>query len=139
MPGIAFKTDELPVVATILLDAALADGGIDGHEVDTIRTVLCEVGGLPRLPTPVLHALRSYDPEGFDLAGACAELGLTTRHRKRELLLLVGRVIAADGVLDAGELAWLERLAAITGRTDDQMDRFRHDLVEAMAGFEHAD
>jgi len=133
MPGIAFKVEELPLVAGILLDAALADGEVDGSEVDTIRSVLCEAAGVSRLPPGVVSALRGFDPEGFDLRETCMELGLDTRHRKRELLALVGSVIAADGVIEDSEDAWLTELAHIIGRTDAQMDRFHEELREAVA------
>lgn len=131
MPGIAFKTEELPLVAGILLDAALADGEVDGSEVETIRQVLAEAAGLSRLTPEVVQALRGFDPQAFDLEATCGELGLDTRHRKRELLALVGSVIAADGVLDPGEGAWLGRLAQLMGRTDVQMERFLEELREA--------
>lgn len=131
MPGIAFKTEELPLVAGILLDAALADGEVDGSEVETIRQVLAEAAGLSRLTPEIVQALRGFDPEAFDLEATCAELGLDTRHRKRELLALVGSVIAADGVLDPGEGAWLGQLAQLMGRTDVQMERFLEELREA--------
>ncbi|PKN55186.1 MAG: hypothetical protein CVU56_22600 [Deltaproteobacteria bacterium HGW-Deltaproteobacteria-14] len=133
MPGIAFKVEELPLIAGILLDAALADGEVDGSEVQTIRQVLAEAAGLSRLTPEVVHALRGFDPETFDLAATCAELGLDTRHRKRELLALVGSVIAADGVIDPGEGAWLGRLAHLMGRTDVQMERFLDELRQAAA------
>ncbi|TNF30007.1 MAG: TerB family tellurite resistance protein [Deltaproteobacteria bacterium] len=137
MPAIAFKLEELPLVAGILLDAALADGEVDGTEVDAIRSVLCEAAGLSRLPQGVLEALRGFDPDGFDLEGTCEELGLDTRHRKRELLALVGSVVAADGVIDAGEDVWLSRLARIMGRSEQQMDRFHEELLEAVAEMHH--
>jgi len=133
MPAIAFKLEELPLVAGILLDAALADGEVDGTEADAIRSVLCEAAGLSRLPQDVLEALRGFDPEGFDLEATCEALGLETRYRKRELLALVGTVVAADGVVDTGEGAWLTRLARIMGRSEQQMERFREELLEAVA------
>ena len=133
MPRIAFKTQELPILATILLDAALADGEMDGSEADTIKSVLRDAGGVARLPHEVADALRAHDPDHFDLGGACTALGLETRLRKRELLGLVGNVVAADGVLDASEIVWLDRLAVAMGRTDTQMERFRVELVDAMA------
>jgi len=132
MARIAFKTEELPLVATILLDAAMADGHMDGSEAESIKSVLCETGGLTRLPADVIDALRGYDHDRFDLGDACTALNLDTRHKKRELLGLVGAIVAADGVLDPDEVAWLDRLAVAMGRTESQMERFRDELVDAM-------
>ena len=82
MAGTGFKLEELPLVATILLDAALADGEVDGSEVETIRSLIAAATGAPRLSHEVGTALRGFDPATFDLDAACADLGLETRHRK---------------------------------------------------------
>lgn len=133
MPGIAFKVEELPLVGWILLDAALADGQVDGSEVETIRALLAAATGLSRIPPEVLRGLRAFDPATFDLEATCAALGLDTRHRKRELLALVGSVVAADGVIVDAERTWLARLARVMGRSEAQLDRFIEELREATA------
>ena len=139
MARVAFKPEELPLVATLLLDAALADGHMGGDEAETIKHALREASGLPRLPAEVADALRAYDPARFDLEEACRALHLDTRHKKRELLDLVRAVVTADGALEASEAAWIDRLAQAIGRHDTQMTRFRADLAAALDSPGHDD
>ncbi|MCB9732315.1 MAG: TerB family tellurite resistance protein [Deltaproteobacteria bacterium] len=124
-----FTDDDLPDLAGILLDAALADGELAQDEVEAVTGVLREIAG-GALPPPVLAALKGYDPLSFDLAAAVRAVDLGGRRRRRELLALVGMVVAADGVVTAAEEAWIGRLGDALGQSEEQIEELRDELRE---------
>lgn len=126
-----FTDDDLPHLAGVLLDAALADGELAADEVSTVTAVLRDLAGGP-LPAAVVAALEAYDPLTFDLGAAILEVDLGGRRRRRELLALVGLVVAADGALAPAEAAWIRRLGDALGQSEEQIAELEAELRELL-------
>ncbi|MFT7582813.1 MAG: putative tellurite resistance protein B-like protein, partial [Myxococcota bacterium] len=112
---IDFELEELALVGPILMHAALSDGDYAGSEMEAIRELLLGAGPFDRLPTELLRPLVSFDEVTFDLDVQLAQLDLSEPERRRELLALVGAVVAADGALETAERDYLAVLGEKLG------------------------
>jgi uncharacterized tellurite resistance protein B-like protein len=124
------SSDEIKSVASILMDAAHADGTVSRNEAREVRTVLEELFGEKHLPDFLVDHLLTFDPEKFNLAATCAGLHLRTAEERRGLLLLVGRVVDADSTFDLAESVYVRHLAQEIGASKDEYRDLVVELLE---------
>jgi uncharacterized tellurite resistance protein B-like protein len=124
------SSDELKSVASILMDAAHADGTVSRNEAREVRTVLEQLFGEKPLPDFLVDHLLTFDPAKFNLAATCAELSLRTAEERRGLLLLVGRVVDADSSFDLAESAYVRRLAQEISAAEEEYRDLVVEIVE---------
>lgn len=113
----SWNSDQLVLVADILIAAASADGVAQDVERGTVRAIVKELGA----PTSMLDKrIKGFDAASFDLKKTAASLNLKTSAERRELLQLVARVTESDDVHDLDESDFIVAVAKAIGATKDE-------------------
>lgn len=106
------------VITDLFLGAVWADDEFSEDEHLAVRGLIGELLDLPdgeALPESVTARIQDFEPLTFDLATVAAEFAEDPPMAKRRLLALVGRMVDADGVVEAQEEKYLQDLAAALG------------------------
>jgi uncharacterized tellurite resistance protein B-like protein len=111
--------DRIPLVADLLMDAALADERLHGEEKAAVKSLLRELLGGQALPIDLDFRIDEFDPARFDLAATAAAFAGDTPAVKRRLLELLAAVHGADGEIDFAEDEQLRRVAAALGLSEE--------------------
>ena len=136
--------DRILVITDLLLGAVYADGGAVGAEEDAVRALLGELlvtrGG--PLPADVEARVAGFDPAAFDLARTAADFLHDPPMKKRRLLELVGKMVAADNEFTLDEDDYMRALGKALGMDPaeyqdlvldyeiEELRRSFHELVE---------
>jgi hypothetical protein len=108
--------DDIPraqALAEILCGAAQVDDELDPDEALAVGDALRSLLGLTTLPPEVERHVRSFKPQGFDVAGALGRLRLSELAHKKALLRSVRSILKADGIMRDTERDYMSRLASI--------------------------
>src|SRR4051794_30554598 len=102
-------------VAEALMAAAHADKPASERESDVVRKVLCELLEVDQLPDRLEERLRSFDPQGVDIAELADQLLTAPVAGRHTLVNLTAQVCEADGQLDLSEDRYILALALALG------------------------
>ena len=111
--------EELERITDILMGAAHSDGDFDPEEAGVIGDILAElIGG--NLSPRVANRITSFDPAKFDLNATGSALVMSSATDRRALLMLVAKVVDADGIHDFMEDEYINSVAQAIGAKQDE-------------------
>jgi len=111
--------DRLPLVADLLMEAAHADGRLEGDEKEAVRRLLREVLDAHTLPMDVDFRIDEFDAKGFDRGAATSAFAGAAPELKKRLLELIAAVHAAGLVSLTHTPSPMGFLTSILGRPKD--------------------
>ncbi len=112
-----WNSDQLVLVADILMAAASADGVAQDVEHGAVRAIVKELGG----QAATLEArIKGFKAASFDLNKTAAALNLKTPAQRKELLQLVARVTESDDVHDLDESDYIVAVARAIGASKEE-------------------
>ncbi|MEL6180110.1 MAG: hypothetical protein AAFS10_14215 [Myxococcota bacterium] len=114
------NTEELMLIADILMGAAHADGEEEVAEVSAIEDILTDLLHGEPLPEAISGHLIAFDPASFDVQATCAKLHLATAEDRRTLLALVAEVTDADDVHAMAEDEYIRVVAQAIGASQEE-------------------
>jgi uncharacterized tellurite resistance protein B-like protein len=112
-------TPRVDRIADLLMGAAHADRRMDGHELETVKGLLCRFMSVTELPDWLEWRIADFDVTHLDVEACVAKLGLTTEDEKRHLLELIASVHESDDTWDLDEDAYLRRVAEALALPED--------------------
>ena len=119
--NLASNEQELVRIADILMGAAHSDGDYDPEEAGVIGEILAElIDG--DLPDAVAQRIEGFDNASFDLGATAASLALTSSKDRRALLMLVAKVVDADGIHDFMEDEYIMAVAEAIGAKEAEYE-----------------
>lgn len=108
----------LVAMKQVLIATLLADGVVDDDEVELLQTIVAEAGGITVTLQDLREEIAEFEGRGIDPTALARELAGVLNDRGRESVLVAAlRMAAADGVVDASELAEIERVGEALGMT----------------------
>ncbi len=111
----------IDTITDLLLGAAYADKRLEGDEVTSISAMLCKLLGTDTLPAAQLAQMSAFNPAKFDVTAAAGRLRSESAENKRTVLELVATVTESDEEIDMAEDAYLRKVAAGMGMSDDDI------------------
>lgn len=125
--------DRILEIVDLLLGAAYADKDYRPEEEKTVRKLLGDLLGDPKLPDQVEAQLRAFTRETFDIDEAAAAFIDDAPEQKLKLLELVAAVHDADEEVHLDEDQYLKDLADSVGVPHDDIKHLTlHVEVEAL-------
>ena len=122
--------EHIDTITDLLLGAAYADKRLSGKEKESISAMLCKVLGADELPSEQQERMKSFNPAKFDPQEAGRSLGSLPADKKRKVLDLVATVNESDDVLDLDEDAYLRKVAAGLGMSNDDIGDLTLELLD---------
>jgi uncharacterized tellurite resistance protein B-like protein len=122
--------EHIDTITDLLLGAAYADKRLEGEELASIRKKLSKLLGTDELPDAQQARLKSFNPAKFDAKKAAESLSSETEEHKRKILELIASVNESDDVLDMDEDAYLRKVAAGLGISEDQISDLTIEMLE---------
>lgn len=107
--------NELATLSELLLGAASADGSLDGREIETVKRLLRSMQHGDSLSPELEERMRSFDPEGLDVAAAAGKLAHLGWSPRLQVLGLICAVHEADNVVEGEENDYVEQVAVGMG------------------------
>ena len=124
------NTDELKLIADVLMGAAHADGEEGSTEVSVIEDILKDLLQGDELPDDIMSHLVEFDPETYDVHATCAKLHLATADDRRTLLALVAEVTDADDVHDLEEDRYIRVVAEAIGAAPEEYEDLTVEVMQ---------
>lgn len=116
------RVSSLFPVADALLGAAHSDITVHPSEFEAVRSILCDILHVDRLPYRLEQRLAEFDPMTLDLALTCAEVDAGTAVGRRTLLELTKDVCDADGEIHILEDRYMLALAMALSMQPEEYD-----------------
>lgn len=111
----AAELEELGAIADLLMGAAHADGRLEPEELDSVREIIGALAEEQDVREQLLARAERFDPQTHDVEACCRRIPLSSARACRSLLVLIGRVVDADGVEDFAESSYLRQVADLIG------------------------
>jgi uncharacterized tellurite resistance protein B-like protein len=112
---------ELERITDILMGAAHSDGDYDPEEAGVIGDILAELVGGDLSPSTAAR-ISGFEPEKFDLNATGAALVMTSSKDRRALMMLVAKVVDADGIHDFMEDEYIMSVAKAIGAKQEEYE-----------------
>jgi uncharacterized tellurite resistance protein B-like protein len=122
--------EHIDTITDLLLGAAYADKRLEGEELVSITKKLCKLLGTDELPATQKARLKSFNPAKFDAKQAAESLSGETTEHKRKILELIASVNESDDVIDFDEDAYLRKVAAGLGMSEDEVSDLTFEVLE---------
>lgn len=120
----------IDTITDLLLGAAYADKRLEGGELKSISAMLCKLLGTDTLPAAQNDRITGFNPAKFDVKAAAGRLRFESAENKRKVLELVASVSESDDEIDMAEDAYLRKVAAGLGLSDDDIKDLTIEVLE---------
>jgi uncharacterized tellurite resistance protein B-like protein len=120
----------IDTITDLLLGAAYADKRLEGGELKSISAMLCKLLGVDTLPAAQSERIQGFNPAKFDVKAAAGRLKFESNENKRKVLELVASVSESDDEIDMAEDAYLRKVAAGLGMSDDDIKDLTVEVLE---------
>ncbi len=121
--------EHIDTITDLLLGAAYADKRLEGDELRAITKMVCKLLQTEELPEAQAARLSAFNPAKFDVKAAGASLSSLSEDDKVKVLDLVASINEADDEIDFDEDAYLRKVAAALGVSDEALEKHTIEIL----------